>query len=37
MDKDPVGNKLLKKIRLKGIEAGNNQEWDDVRALNISY
>lgn len=37
MDKDPRGKKLLKAGRLKGIEAGQNTEWDDVRALNISY
>lgn len=35
MDKDPIGKKLLRSIRLKGIEPGQNQEWDDVRALQI--
>ena len=35
MDKDPRGKVLLKSIRLKGIETGANNEWDDVRALNI--
>ena len=35
MDRDPRGKALLKSIRLKGIEAGQNLEWDDVRALNI--
>ena len=36
MERDPEGKKLLKKIRLKGIEAGQDREWDDVRALNIN-
>ena len=35
MDRDPRGKALLKSIRLKGIEAGQDMEWDDVRALNI--
>lgn len=35
MDSDPKGKALLKSIRLKGIEAGEDYEWDDVRALNI--
>ena len=35
MDSNPYGKKLLKKIRLKGIEKGTDQEWNDVRALNI--
>lgn len=35
MDRDPKGKALLKTIRLKGIEAGEDFEWDDVRALNI--
>lgn len=35
MDRDPRGKALLKSIRLKGIEAGQDIEWDDVRALNI--
>jgi len=37
MDQDPEGKKVLKAVRLKGIETGQNSEWDDVRALNISY
>ncbi len=36
MEQDPVGRKLLKSIRLKGIEPGQDHEWDDVRALNIN-
>ena len=35
MDMDPKGKALLKSIRLKGIETGDDYEWDDVRALNI--
>jgi phosphonate transport system substrate-binding protein len=35
MEQEPQGKALLKKIRLKGIEKGINNEWDDVRALNI--
>lgn len=35
MENDPYGKALLKKIRLKGIEKGQDKEWDDVRALNI--
>lgn len=35
MDEDPKGKALLKKIRLNGIEKGIDNEWDDVRALNI--
>lgn len=35
MDRDPKGKALLKSIRLNGIEAGEDFEWDDVRALNI--
>ena len=35
MENDPEGKALLKKIRLKGIEKGVDNEWNDVRALNI--
>jgi len=35
MDQDPVGQKLLKSIRLKGIESGNDKDWNDVRNLQI--
>ena len=35
MDSDPTGKLLLKSVRLKGIERGRNEEWDDVRALNL--
>lgn len=35
MDKDPRGRAILKTLRLKGIEAGEDYEWDDVRALDI--
>ena len=35
MDRDPKGKAILKSLRLKAIEAGEDVEWDDVRALNI--
>ena len=35
MDQDPRGKQLLKSIRLKGIESGQNEEWNDVRALEL--
>ena len=35
MDKNSLGKKLLKRIRLKGIESGTDNEWNDVRSLNI--
>ena len=35
MEKDTKGAAILRTIRLKGIEAGEDYEWDDVRALKI--
>ena len=35
MERNPYGKSLLKKLRFKGIEKGNDQEWNDVRGLNI--
>lgn len=35
MNTDPEGKKLLKTINFKGVEVAGNQDWDDVRALNI--
>ena len=35
MDQDPVGQRLLKSIRLKGIESGEDRDWNDVRNLRI--
>lgn len=35
MNNDPEGQKLLKTVNFKGIEAAKNSDWDDVRALNI--
>ncbi|MBI1423876.1 MAG: PhnD/SsuA/transferrin family substrate-binding protein [Gammaproteobacteria bacterium] len=35
MDKDPQGQALLKSLRLKGIENGQDNDWNDVRKLNI--
>ncbi len=36
MNTDPEGKKLLKTINFKGLQAANNSDWDDVRALNIT-
>jgi len=35
MNQDPRGKQLLKSIRLKGIESGQNEEWNDVRKLEL--
>lgn len=35
MNTDPEGQALLKTINFKGIEAAQNVDWDDVRALDI--
>lgn len=35
MDKSPEGQALLKTIRLKGIESGQDNDWNDVRNLHI--
>lgn len=35
MEQDTEGQHLLKKLRLDGIEKGNDSDWNDVRALNI--
>ncbi|NMU25301.1 phosphate ABC transporter substrate-binding protein, partial [Vibrio parahaemolyticus] len=31
------GAKLLKAINFSGIAAAKDEDWDDVRALNITY
>ena len=36
MSQDPAGQKLLKSIRLKGIETGKDTDWNDVRALELN-
>ncbi len=36
MTKEPAGHKLLKSIRLKGIEPGRDSDWNDVRALELN-
>jgi len=36
MNEDPVGQQLLKSIRLKGVEPGGDGEWNDVRALELN-
>lgn len=36
MPKDPVGVELLAKIGFKGFEPANDNDWDDVRHLQIS-
>lgn len=35
MDRSPEGRALLASLRLKGIEGGQDAEWNDVRALQI--
>lgn len=35
MNDDPEGQALLKTISFKGIELAENDDWDDVRALDI--
>lgn len=35
MEQDPKGKELLKSLNLNGIEKGADEEWNDVRALNI--
>ncbi len=35
MKNDPEGRQLLANINFKGIEAGEDKDWDDVRALGI--
>ncbi len=36
MDRTPEGKALLASLRLQGIEAGQDAEWNDVRALQIN-
>lgn len=35
MNDDPEGQKLLKTINFKGMQAANDTDWDDVRGLGI--
>lgn len=35
MEDDPEGKALLKAIRLKGVIAARDSDWNDVRALNL--
>jgi len=35
MNDDPQGKALLASIKIKGLEAANNADWDDVRGLGI--
>jgi phosphonate transport system substrate-binding protein len=35
MADEPQGRALLAKLKLKGLERARNEDWDDVRALNI--
>lgn len=35
MENNPEGKELLTNINFKGIEAGEDKDWDDVRALGI--
>jgi phosphonate transport system substrate-binding protein len=36
MNTDPVGKALLQTINFKGMEAAEDEDWDDVRELNIT-
>jgi len=36
LDKSDSGKKLLNSIKIKGFESANNEDWDDVRALQLS-
>ncbi len=36
MNQDAAGKRLLKSIRLKGIESGSDGDWNDVRALDLN-
>jgi len=36
LDKSEDGKKLLNALKLQGIEAARNKDWDDVRELNIN-
>jgi len=35
MEQSVEGQKLLETIKIKGFEAANNEDWDDVRSLNV--
>ena len=35
LDSDPAGETLVSAIKIKGFVAAENDDWDDVRALNI--
>jgi phosphonate transport system substrate-binding protein len=35
IDSDEEGRKLLEKLKIKKLEAASNQDWDDVRGLQI--
>ncbi|WP_300672355.1 phosphate/phosphite/phosphonate ABC transporter substrate-binding protein, partial [Desulfoluna sp.] len=35
LDQDPIGIPLLEALKFKGLEAAQDQEWNDVRALGI--
>ena len=35
MEATPQGRQLLENLKLKGFEAARDEDWDDVRALNI--
>jgi phosphonate transport system substrate-binding protein len=36
MENDPNGKKLIEKIKIKGFEIGRDDEWDDVRTLDLN-
>jgi phosphonate transport system substrate-binding protein len=35
MAQSPEGQQLLESIKIKGFDAAHNEDWDDVRSLNI--
>jgi phosphonate transport system substrate-binding protein len=35
MDQDPIGRKLLGSIAPKGLDYGKDEDWDDIRELDI--
>ncbi len=35
MNNDPAGKALLKNLNFKGLEAASDQQWNDIRDLNI--
>lgn len=36
LDSSPEGKTLVKNIKIKGFEQASNEDWDDVRSLNLN-